>query len=552
MQTRFPKTIALLCATLFCMTAIGWSDSAAQIQTATPSYAALFKNGVGLIVSKAEIPKPQGKFNLTPFPEATLGSFWINWGDGLSLENIKATQVESHESVTAANIVEMLEANIGNEVELWINDRDKWGRYTILDVPKRHDEPVLRPRVSNVIPIVPPNDRGEIVLLKGDESNEAVPLHWVQAIRAYEEESVKRPRMENVVQFNATPGKSGASTNVSLTYLAKGIAWAPSYVVDISDEDKAVITAKAVIVNDLQPLENTDVELIAGYPNIAHSEANSAFSLTPLEQTLHKIRERGRMRDDLMTGNRPVLEQFSNAIRMDAAPAPSVPSSPIMGESSEDLYFYQIDNVTLKKGERGYYPLFSDKIPYEHVYTWDIPNYINENSNYRGQPDRGSPLQVVWHALKLTNGTGQPWTGAPATTMKDGRILGQDTMFFTAPNAATELKITQAVSINAQQNEYEIERQRSAAQYYGRNYDLVTVRGELAVVNYKDEKVTIEITKNLNGEVTKYDGEPKIVRLANGLNSVNPNSQMVWKVDVKPGKDNDVKLTYTYQIYVRG
>ena len=63
--------------------------------------------------------------------------------------------------------------------------------------------------------------------------------------------------------------------------------------------------------------------------------------------------------------------------------------------------------------------------------------------------------QVVWHALELTNTTEQPWTTAPAMTMKDGRVLGQSTLTFTPPEGASRLRITQAVSIKAEQAELE-------------------------------------------------------------------------------------------------
>jgi len=527
------------------------------VLSATPTYAALFKNGVGLVASRLTLPNQEGEFQIAPLPEATFGSFWLHWGDGILPENIKATQIQSEKSVPAANIAELLEANIGKSVELWIKDRKEWQQYTILDIPKRHDDPILQSRPENTIPIPPPFERGEIVLLQGQTGREAIPISWVESIRHYTTDSVARPVQENAVQMTVKPGKSDGNRDVTLTYLAKGIAWSPSYMLDINQEKKATIVAKAIVVNDLQPLDRTNLELIAGYPNIAFSEANSTFSLTPLFQTLEKLRgEAGRGSQQYkfpVASNAVLTQRVAFDVDNDGFQnLPSMPATPVMGESAEDLYFYQIDDVTLKKGERGYYPLFSQEIPYEHVYTWEIPNYIDENAGYRGPQEQATPAQVVWHALKLTNTTPQPWTTAPAITMKDNRILGQDTLHYTAKSAATNLKITQAVAINAEQNEYEVDRQRSSAQFYSRNYDLVTVRGELEVLNYKEEPVTIEITKTLRGEVQKADGEPKISRLAKGLRSVNPDSQLVWKVEIKPGKDNALKLTYTYQVYIIG
>ena len=360
---------------------------------------------------------------------------------------------------------------------------------------------------------------------------------------------IERPKVENVVEFTASSiGVSSKNPIITLTFLGQGSAWAPSYVVDISKKEKALFSSKSIIVNDLIPLQDTRVELIAGFPHIQFDSVNSAFSLQPVQQILERIRSLGRGSERFNVGSQ-ISQQMMISNTAEAF-TPSMPVEPVMGESAEDLYFYPVNNVTLKKGERGYYPLFAGEIPYEHLYTWEIPNYIDPNNSY--QQNQPQAPQVVWHSLRLTNTTGQPWTTAPAMTVKDGHILGQDTIKYTPPNASSELKITHAISIKGEQNEYETERRRNAAQFYHSNYDLVTIKGELELTNYKTEDVTVEITKTLIGEIQETTGDPEIVKLASGLRMVNPTSQLVWTVDVKPGKDNQIKLIYTYQVYVRG
>ncbi|MGC9328400.1 MAG: hypothetical protein ACP5I1_12260, partial [Candidatus Hinthialibacter sp.] len=90
----------------------------------------------------------------------------------------------------------------------------------------------------------------------------------------------------------------------------------------------------------LQPLEHTNLELIAGYPNIAFSEVNSAFSLAPLNQILERIRDRGRMREEMMLSNVAVLSQRASFGAGARPGMPSIPATPVMGETAEDLYFY--------------------------------------------------------------------------------------------------------------------------------------------------------------------------------------------------------------------
>ncbi|MGC9328399.1 MAG: hypothetical protein ACP5I1_12255, partial [Candidatus Hinthialibacter sp.] len=167
-------------------------------------------------------------------PDATLGSFWIHWGDGIEVKNVKATQIETKENVKAANLAEILEANIGEEVILKIRDREETLLCKILDVPRRHDDPIIQPRPQNVIPIIPPYERGEIVVVESQSKIYAFPLHSILWVDHITNDSIERPKIENVVQFEAGKGEAGRSSDVSMTYLAKGIAWSPSYVLDIS------------------------------------------------------------------------------------------------------------------------------------------------------------------------------------------------------------------------------------------------------------------------------------------------------------------------------
>ncbi len=547
-----PRGFAVLTLSIWMGSLAGVGAEETKIIDSKPVYAALFKNGIGLVVSRAELPEASGAFRITPLPDAVLGSVWISWPDHLILEDIRASQAKIEQSMPAASLPDLLEANIGKTVRLRI--KDTWDQYTIVDIPKAHEEPV-QPLLRDTLPLPPPPGRGEIVILRDrEEKIQAYPLPWVEAIGFVEPEpgmAIQRATIQNVVDFHATPkGTAQAKNPVTLTYLSKGIAWSPSYVVDISVEGQASLSAKAIVVNDLVPLDNTELELITGYPHIQFSDTPSTFSLAPLQQILDQLRMGKDRQESLMLSNMAVVAQRAD-YAMAAAPAPSMPSTPVMGEGDEDLYFYKIPAVTLKKGERGYYPLFSGEVPYEHLYTWEIPDTINEFTPFQQRPPVEPPKPVVWHALKLTNTTGKPWTTAPAVTMKNGRILGQDTIEYTPDQATTDLKITQALSISAEHNEYEIERQRGGTQFYGNNYDLVTVKGELAVTNFKDEPVTLEITKLLSGEVQKSAGDPQIVRLARGLRSVNPASRLVWKLEVKPGKENLKKLEYVYQVYVR-
>ncbi len=222
-----------------------------------------------------------------------------------------------------------------------------------------------------------------------------------------------------------------------------------------------------------------------------------------------------------------------------------------LGKVAEDLFFYPVENVELKKGEVCYLPLFTESVPYKHIYQWEIPDYVNEDGRYY-EPRRGErreTIEQVWHCLRLENTTTVPWTTAPAETVKQGLILGQDTLNYTPVAGETTLRITQAVNVRAEQIELETDRKRDAARLYGYSYDLVTVEGKLSVTNFQQKAITLEITKTLSGEVRSSQPEAKTEKLARGLQRMNGILKLAWTIELEPGEQK--QLSYVYDVYVR-
>ncbi len=205
--------------------------------------------------------------------------------------------------------------------------------------------------------------------------------------------------------------------------------------------------------------------------------------------------------------------------------------------------------MTLKRGERGYYPLFTAEVPYEHVYEWKIGDTLDEQDRYGNRDQREPEADEIWHSIRLTNAGSVPWTTAPAMTMQEGQILGQDLIHYTSVGAKTTVRITKAVDIKAEHAESEVDRKRNAAVFYGSSYDLVDVRGTLKATNYKDKRLTMTISKELSGEMVQSTPEARVERTAKGLKKVNPKSILTWELPVDPR--GRVEIEYSYRVYVR-
>ena len=130
---------------------------------------------------------------------------------------------------------------------------------------------------------LPPPERGDMVLMEENGRVWAVLINSIKEVHFHANQSsyeLAMPKEEEVIEFTIHFNKKEEGKEkpaVSIVALSKGIAWSPSYVVDITDEKSATITAKSVVVNDLIGFKDTAVELITGYPHIVFDNVNAAF-----------------------------------------------------------------------------------------------------------------------------------------------------------------------------------------------------------------------------------------------------------------------------------
>ena len=252
--------------------------------------------------------------------------------------------------------------------------------------------------------------------------------------------------------------------------------------VDISDEQNARLSAKAVILNDACHLEDVEVQLVTGFPHLQFSDIVSPLGMKGGPRSVSPGLEPGVKasggRSAVMSN---VMVQSVAYGRGGADAAMPAYGTAEAGVVAEDLFLYPAGTLELDRDEVAYVPLFTESVPYTHVYQWDIPDYVTEEGRYTyasGPQGSDEGEQEIWHSLRLTNTTQIPWTTAPGETVKAGAILGQDTIRYTPSGGQSTLRITRAVGIKADQIELETDRQRSALKWRGSTYDLITVEGQ--------------------------------------------------------------------------
>jgi hypothetical protein len=349
---------------------------------------------------------------------------------------------------------------------------------------------------------------------------------------------------------------ASAKEKLSMGYLERGLGWTPSYLISLTDDSNAQITMQAVVTDDAEDLQNAQLFFVVGVPNFAYANTLSPMSLQQSLVDYMKDAERDFDR-------RKSFGALSNAINGQALMADEKEAAPISlvngvdemaSAPEEDLFLYSRSDVTLAKGERASYNVFSGNVAYEHLYNWEVEdqprvdaygNVINPNQN----PQDGNRADSIWHSIRLKNSTKFPWTSAPALVVSGDKPVSQDTLTYTQKGANSTLRVTIATDIRASHEEREVARQPEINHRRGYNYDLVTVEGKLKVKNYKMKPVHLAISKTLRGKTELQSDLGKTVQLGEGIESDNPRSRLTWEISLAPGQERVV--TYRYRIWVR-
>ena len=528
------------------------SSAPAGVQT-TLKRVALFKNGLGYFVHGGQLEAGKTQALVGPFAAPVHGTFWVSAPTSAGLGSVVARQVSVRgETVTARDLGDLLRANVGREVSIWTSEGAAPITGAILSFAP--DRPEVTPLGRSYQMGAGGEDRSQIIPWGRGEYVLIQTKVGIIGLSAYNVARVSFPGKEISSTFRTDApgaelevslGSPKAGDWIGVSYLAKGITWAPSYLIDISDPKTARLTAKAEIVNEAEDLCDTHVDLITGYPNLQFADVLSPMAKkTDLAGFLAQLSGQGPQ----PTAGVMTQRVAANVLGYAGPPGPEY-GAPMAGATVEDLFFYPMENVTLRAGDTGYYPLFTVSVPSAQIYQWTIPDYINPSEHYTQQPGRDESREVVWHSIRLTNTSKIPWTTAPAETVKEGQVLGQDTLDYTPAQATGTVKITQAMSVKAEQTEIEVEREREAEKMYGGYFDRVTLQGRLQVANYKAEAICLEIEKTLSGDIKTTSVESKVVTLARGLTRMNPVRKLTWKVDLKPGETKEI--TYTYKALIR-
>ncbi len=351
----------------------------------------------------------------------------------------------------------------------------------------------------------------------------------------------KSKKNELVLEFE----ENAFNQLIQLSYLQKGITWTPNYFLNILADNNLELKLVASIVNDIEILEKATINLAVGIPVFQYATIGE-----PLLESLRVIELIAKLNDPNSTQESPMLnvgtsQRFTRYVEHYG----NNMTPTIEEQSQDDIFLYQLDNVSLGVGDRASLPIFSMQSEYEDVYVVDLqPN--KDQTRHSGNKAE-SEINYVWHSLKFKNNANVPLTTGSVFFKKNlnnravSLLVSQGELKFTPINKQCVVKMSVSPNIIVNDSDVEIARERDARGYD----DLVSVEANIEIHNLKNQTVQMLIRREILGTVIESSSQNwEIIKTTQNLNELNQNNLVQWNLEIPP---NDKKIiTYRYEVYV--
>jgi hypothetical protein len=478
----------------------------------------LFKNGVAVVRASFEA-KAAGSYRWDDLPRSIHGSFWVESDGAVS---VLATTRMAEEPAAAAtgNLQRDL---AGQAVTVRFKDTGG-GRDPVLTGKVWALPETPSPPVRDNSFFTPLDPWGRVVATAGVNAPATTGGFLVLEDEGGGRQFLDLATIASVALAGPATPRDG---RVRVSYLARGLAWAPAYRMDLATDGKLAIRRSATVRNELLDLAGTEVELISGFPNIGFSHVDTPLwggaSLTAFFQQL------GQQPGSAA----PVASQQLVMYNSMSPATASLPDFQEGGAAGDDLHHESIGTRSLRPGER--------------VVEWVVADPRDGYGRYQ-QAHGARTDEEPWDALKFTNPFKFPLTTAPVLITEGGRFRGQSLGQWVNPGQSTCLRVTKALSLQLRSAEHEEEGQRETVWIAGNDFRRTSVKATLELRNFRNREVTLDIRAGFSGEMLEADGKPATRLRTDGVTSVNPRRELTWPVKLAAGEEKT--LAYRYSVLV--
>lgn len=528
--------------------ALAPQSKSAEIENKIESLS-LFKNGLAIINSSVRIPA-SGKYVLDEIPEPVHGTLWIDSSVPMTARITKVENAKESDSLydniqkafAGKNVTVHLKGKTPATLSGVVmapekeGKKRKWNR----DYEQSSHRPYYHYQNRQNIPVF----KDRYIFLKTQKGVTCFDSNQIDFIEGGEINLKVKPE-KNALVLNAKDLKQ--PEEIKISYISKGISWAPSYRINIENADSLEISQKAVIKNELSDFQNADVKLISGFPSIQFAHVTSPLSpQTTWSNFFRQLNMRPAAQHSVMLN---VAVQQSASPNARAGIASTLPAD---FADSADIHYQNIGRFSMKEGDALILNVDKKTAKYEKIVEWIVPDTRDARGRLVQDYERRNNPQkyedATWDSLLFKNPFSFPMTTAPATIYKNGDFLGETLSSWVNPGQDTVLHITKALSVSTKASEHEIKGKRERIYISGNDYQKADVEGKLAMKNYRSKPVKIMIKRRFSGELISANGKPKCELCEEGVYSVNERNELIWEITLKPGEEKI--LNYKYSLLV--
>lgn len=501
----------------------------------------IFKNGSAFFIKSGELTAQNSNVRFTDsLPKALFGTYWF-LSPTNDLKSVRSFKDKIKKQADTNTIAEMLKANIGKNIRFSFHGKDQSIDGTVKNVMKSKGNT---------------NWNTSIVAIQSSSGwftckvSEITNLMFLEQPNMSYETEIEKTVLQ--VDFNSSKSKQ----ELDMMYMQNGLGWLPNYLIELTDENKAHLTLRAEVTNDAEDINNTDINFVVGVPNFKFATRTSSLVDFLGNVTNFRSNRRSSSFSNSIAVQRTGYGDFDDWGEDDGSGGGGGwTDSGLQTTSVEDLYFYTLKGVNLKKGGRAYFDVLKKEVNIEHIYE----AYINSNQTSRGYYQKTYSFTTdntkkVYHSIKVSNDSKFPWTTGSAMVMKNEKgarkPISQDLLQYTPVNGSSFVKLTEAPDVKIKHAEKEIERETKKVKWRdGYYYDLVKVEGQVKIKNHKSKDINLNVKRVITGAVDKSDEKWLKTERVNLSGSINKTTDICWEMKMKAGEEKIIK--YSYEVYVR-
>jgi hypothetical protein len=495
----------------------------------------IFKNGRSMIERTGKVKTPNGIYSARELPNALFGTYWI----GAPNDALKSV-------FTKLDSVAVLDQNI------------KQSDYFKLMIGKSAKIYLSQGNSSNFSEY---EGRFESIFINADKNSGLFTFQTKQGTwLTFNSDELKRteffenPKValgthtELKKRLEVTFNNANVEQDISMSYLTDNLGWTPVYRLELGAKSKGKLSLRAELVNDSEDFGLTNaVKLAVGVPNFMYSNKLSNlvnFNISDFNNLYYlSNNELNPFRNNRMLNN-------YNSTNYDEVTVPTNGPDDPDGNQVEDYYFYNLRSIEMPKGGRYQFPIFETEIAPVHFYECVLsnggPNSYRDDNYGRNNPE--GKYNPVIHYIEFKNNSTFPWTTGVVNQFSgtDLQPISQDKLTYTAAGGTCKVKIAETPEIKIIKTEGNIKREENVIRFFDHSYDRVTIEGQVCVINYKKEPITLKIKRKIEGKPTKSPDLDWTLKQEEATLRINSEYNIEWEITLKPGEER--KWKYQYEV----